>query len=101
MQQTVKHQTAAQYNSRLYAAIHTSRDPHTLAVFCRFDILCVVKDKVDPVGDEMLASFVVDSHRRSHPDKVTQLYLTARQSLQSSHPMYCEGIADSNPCMHT
>jgi len=37
---------------------------------CRFDILCVVKDKVDPVADEMLANFVIDSHIRSHPDKV-------------------------------
>ncbi len=37
---------------------------------CRFDILCVVKDKVDPVADEMLANFVIDSHMRSHPDKV-------------------------------
>ena len=41
----------------------------TCGCLCRFDILCVVKDKVDPVGDEMLASFVVDSHMRSHPDK--------------------------------
>ena len=41
----------------------------TCDCLCRFDILCVVKDKVDPVGDEMLASFVVDSHMRSHPDK--------------------------------
>ena len=38
---------------------------------CRFDILCVVKDKVDPVADEMLANFVVGSHMRSHPDKVS------------------------------
>ena len=38
---------------------------------CRFDILCVVKDKVDPVADEMLANFVIDSHMRSHPDKVS------------------------------
>lgn len=38
-------------------------------ILSRFDILCVVKDKVDPVGDEMLASFVVNSHMRSHPDK--------------------------------
>ena len=37
---------------------------------CRFDILCVVKDRVDPVADERLANFVVDSHMRSHPAAV-------------------------------
>ena len=34
---------------------------------CRFDILCVVKDVVDPVSDGKLAEFVVSSHIRSHP----------------------------------
>ncbi|EOX94159.1 Minichromosome maintenance family protein isoform 1 [Theobroma cacao] len=36
-------------------------------IISRFDILCVVKDVVDPVIDEMLAKFVVDSHFRSQP----------------------------------
>ncbi|TYG79317.1 hypothetical protein ES288_D02G129400v1 [Gossypium darwinii] len=36
-------------------------------IVSRFDILCVVKDIVDPVTDEMLAKFVVDSHFRSQP----------------------------------
>jgi len=30
-------------------------------------VLCVVKDGVDPVKDELLARFVVGSHLRSHP----------------------------------
>ncbi|CAB4263881.1 unnamed protein product [Prunus armeniaca] len=34
-------------------------------IISRFDILCVVKDVVDPVTDEMLAKFVVDSHFKS------------------------------------
>uniref|UniRef100_A0A1D1ZG74 DNA replication licensing factor MCM2 n=1 Tax=Anthurium amnicola TaxID=1678845 RepID=A0A1D1ZG74_9ARAE len=34
-------------------------------IISRFDVLCVVKDVVDPVKDEMLANFVVDSHFRS------------------------------------
>ena len=37
---------------------------------CRFDILCVVKDVVDPVSDGKLADFVVSSHIRSHPTAV-------------------------------
>ena len=34
----------------------------------RFDILCVLQDIVDPIADERLATFVVGSHIRSHPD---------------------------------
>lgn len=34
-------------------------------IVSRFDILCVVKDVVDPIADEMLAEFVVDSHFKS------------------------------------
>ncbi|XP_028112621.1 DNA replication licensing factor MCM2-like [Camellia sinensis] len=43
-----------------------STDP----IISRFDILCVVKDVVDPVKDEMLAKFVVDSHFKSQPKGV-------------------------------
>lgn len=39
----------------------------TEPILSRFDILCVVKDVVDPVIDEKLAKFVVGSHARSHP----------------------------------
>lgn len=39
----------------------------TEPILSRFDILCVVRDVVDPVKDERLASFVVGSHMRSHP----------------------------------
>ena len=40
--------------------------------YCRFDILCVVKDIVDPVLDERLAEFVISSHMHSHPNQVGQ-----------------------------
>ena len=39
-------------------------------MLCSFDILCVIRDTVDPVNDEKLAVFVVGSHARSHPDDV-------------------------------
>ncbi|XP_032827437.1 DNA replication licensing factor MCM2 [Petromyzon marinus] len=39
----------------------------TEPILSRFDILCVVRDTVDPVQDEMLARFVVSSHVRHHP----------------------------------
>jgi DNA replication licensing factor MCM2 len=33
----------------------------------RFDVLCVLRDEADPVLDERLATFVVESHFKSHP----------------------------------
>ena len=54
----------------LYADLHGGprlTDCQRLMCRCRFDILCVVKDVVDPVSDGKLADFVVSSHIRSHP----------------------------------
>lgn len=39
----------------------------TEPILLRFDIMCVVRDTVDPASDERLALFVVDSHMRLHP----------------------------------
>merc|ERR1719322_2229389 len=39
----------------------------TEPILSRFDVLCVVRDVVDPVIDDHLARFVVCSHMRSHP----------------------------------
>ncbi|KAM3414349.1 hypothetical protein BST61_g10995 [Cercospora zeina] len=39
----------------------------TEPILSRFDILCVVRDTVDPAEDERLAQFVVNSHGRAHP----------------------------------
>lgn len=39
----------------------------TEPILSRFDVLCVVRDTVDPEVDERLAEFVVASHGRSHP----------------------------------
>lgn len=44
----------------------------TEPILSRFDILCVVRDTVDPVKDEMLARFVVNSHVRHHPNQVAE-----------------------------
>lgn len=40
----------------------------TEPILSRFDILCVVRDTVDPVDDDRLARFVVASHIRNHPN---------------------------------
>lgn len=39
----------------------------TYPILSRFDIMCIVRDLVNPESDERLASFVIDSHMRSHP----------------------------------
>lgn len=36
-------------------------------IMSRFDILCVVKDEMDPMQDQMLAQFVIKSHQKHHP----------------------------------
>ncbi|XP_043271583.1 DNA replication licensing factor Mcm2 [Venturia canescens] len=39
-------------------------------IISRFDVLCIVKDEVDPMQDKHLAKFVVNSHIRHHPSNV-------------------------------
>lgn len=51
-------------SSRTFAENVELTDP----IISRFDVLCVIKDVVDPVNDEKLAEFVVGSHAASHPD---------------------------------
>lgn len=36
-------------------------------ILSRFDVLCIVKDEVDPMQDRHLAKFVVNSHIKHHP----------------------------------
>jgi DNA replication licensing factor MCM2 len=44
----------------------------TEPILSRFDALCVVKDEVDLVTDHSLATFVLNSHIRNHPDGITE-----------------------------
>ena len=39
----------------------------TEPILSRFDILCVVRDLVEPTEDERLANFVIESHHRANP----------------------------------
>jgi DNA replication licensing factor MCM2 len=40
----------------------------TEPIISRFDIICIVRDQVDPFADEHLAKFVVRSHIKHHPN---------------------------------
>ena len=37
-------------------------------ILSRFDILCVVKDEVNEEQDDALATFVINSHMKNHPE---------------------------------
>ena len=41
-------------------------------ILSRFDILAVVRDEVDPKMDEALATFIINSHIKSHPNARNQ-----------------------------
>ena len=41
-------------------------------ILSRFDVLCVVRDVVDSVQDELLAKFVTESHMRNHPSNKSE-----------------------------
>ncbi|TGZ85630.1 MCM-domain-containing protein [Ascodesmis nigricans] len=56
----------------------------TEPILSRFDVLCVVRDTVDPEVDELLASFVVGSHARSHPASVADDENTTSPTPQAS-----------------
>ncbi|ODV79938.1 MCM-domain-containing protein [Suhomyces tanzawaensis NRRL Y-17324] len=56
--------TGGKYNSTLPLSQNVDL---TEPILSRFDILCIVRDLVNPELDERLASFVIDSHMRSHP----------------------------------
>ena len=57
------------YNSTLPFAQNVEL---TEPILSRFDVLCVVRDTVDPEEDARLARFVVDSHDRAHPEAVLE-----------------------------
>ncbi|XP_021724793.1 DNA replication licensing factor MCM2-like [Chenopodium quinoa] len=56
-------------------------------ILSRFDILCVVKDVVDPITDEMLAEFVVDSHFRSKPSGANLDDRSTSNSQETADPL--------------
>ncbi|KAK3054497.1 MCM DNA helicase complex subunit, partial [Coniosporium uncinatum] len=68
----------------------------TEPILSRFDILCVVRDTVDPTEDERLANFVVNSHGRAHP--IAQSTQAAEDNggesmdVDGAHPERLEGM---------
>ena len=50
-------------------------------ILSRFDVLCVVRDTIDPVADERLAHFVIGSHVKNHPGNREQLLQGTYQNV--------------------
>ncbi|KAI4118137.1 MAG: hypothetical protein LQ338_007457 [Usnochroma carphineum] len=57
----------------------------TEPILSRFDILCVVRDTVDPEEDERLAQFVVASHGRAHPSQQATDANANQDRMQTDH----------------
>jgi len=76
----------------------------TEPILSRFDVLCVVKDAVDPVQDELLARFVVGSHLRSHPgfeeavDEVNVSTVLDADVSESGSKSFVEGPQSDHRC---
>jgi DNA replication licensing factor MCM2 len=50
-------------------------------ILSRFDILCVVRDVVDSVQDELLARFVTESHIRNHPSMKSDDMMDSQENM--------------------
>jgi DNA replication licensing factor MCM2 len=69
----------------------------TEPILSRFDILCVVRDTVDPSEDERLAKFVVNSHGRAHPISGAGLGGTGKRSqAENDENMDVDGDEDGD-----
>jgi DNA replication licensing factor MCM2 len=68
----------------------------TEPILSRFDILCVVRDTVDPTEDERLASFVVNSHGRAHPVLSSALGAQTQTTAANDETMDVDGESQSN-----
>ncbi|CAK9795106.1 DNA replication licensing factor Mcm2 [Anthophora quadrimaculata] len=55
-------------------------------ILSRFDILCVVKDEIDPMQDRHLAKFVVNSHMKHHPSNAGKTIPTEDNTNDISIP---------------
>jgi DNA replication licensing factor MCM2 len=51
----------------------------------RFDILSVVKDEVNEEQDDALATFVINSHMKNHPDIVRDITPPSNEQITEEH----------------
>ncbi|XP_014218789.1 DNA replication licensing factor Mcm2 [Copidosoma floridanum] len=61
-------------------------------IISRFDILCIVKDEVDPMQDRHLANFVVNSHIRHHPTNSERIVPSQLEDTAEKDPNQFEPL---------
>lgn len=69
----------------------------TEPILSRFDILCVVRDTVDPEEDERLARFVITSHGRAHPEAAPTDANSAQMDVQHAAQVRASGVNNGEP----
>lgn len=57
----------------------------TEPILSRFDILSVIKDEVNEEQDDALATFVINSHMKNHPDVSRDLTIPSSEMLTEDH----------------
>jgi len=59
----------------------------TEPILSRFDILTVIKDEVSEETDDALATFVINSHMKNHPEVARNLHVPPTEMLTEDHQM--------------
>ena len=57
----------------------------TEPILSRFDILTVIKDEVNEEIDDALATFVINSHMKNHPEVARNLAIPSTEMLTEEH----------------
>ncbi|XP_066139011.1 DNA replication licensing factor Mcm2 [Euwallacea fornicatus] len=70
-------------------------------ILSRFDILCVVRDEIDPIQDQHLARFVVNSHIRHHPSKKEAEEAVVEDDMQIPQEMLKKYIVYARENIHS
>ncbi|XP_066256670.1 DNA replication licensing factor Mcm2 [Euwallacea similis] len=70
-------------------------------ILSRFDILCVVRDEIDPIQDQHLARFVVNSHIRHHPSKKDVEEAVVENDMQIPQEMLKKYIVYARENIHS
>jgi len=57
----------------------------TEPILSRFDILTVIKDEVDEETDDALATFVINSHMKNHPEVSRDMTVPLNEQISEEH----------------
>ena len=64
----------------------------TEPILSRFDILSVIKDEVNEEQDDALATFVINSHMKNHPEIARDMLMPASEIMSEEQKERQEGM---------